>query len=118
MNSVANFVIRDEFLLVQVLVPWTTKAAMQIIDETKVEAISHNRRRILCDLTLWDRPDNEMTRYWSGKYLALHLGFPYKVAAFTVPQVITKFAENVAVNRAANFRVFPEEEAALQWLLG
>lgn len=114
---VARFIVRDEFLLVQALVPWTTKAAMQIIDEAKVEAISHNRQRILCDLTIWDRSDNEMTRYWSGKYLALDLGFPYKVAAFTVPQVITKFAENVAVNRAANFRVFPEEEAALQWLL-
>lgn len=118
MNRVANFIVREDFLLVEVLVPRTTKAAMQIIDETKVEALAHNRRRILCDLNLWTKPDNEMTRYWSGKYLALHLGFPYKVAAFTVPQVITKFAENVAVNRVANFRVFPEEQEAIQWLLG
>jgi len=64
MDPVANFIVREEFLLVQVVVPWTTKAAMQIIDETKREALAHNRRRILCDLNLWTKPDNEMTRYW------------------------------------------------------
>jgi hypothetical protein len=117
MKTAAHFFDREDYLLVQVVVPWTTPAAKQIIDETKKEAIARNYRRILFDLTLWAKPDDEMTRYSSGEYLALHLGPPFKIAAFTVPQVITKFGENVAVNRAANFRIFPDEAAAIQWLL-
>jgi len=117
MKIVAQFFDREGFLLVQVVVPWTTPAARRIIDETKREATARDHRRILFDLTLWEKPDSEMTRYWSGEYLAHYLGFPFKIAAFTVPQVITKFGENVAVNRAANFRIFPDEEAAIQWLL-
>ena len=117
MKTAANFLVREDFLLVQVLVPWTTPAARRIIDATKREATARNHRRILFDLTLLEKPDREMTRYWSGEYLARQLGFPFKIAAYTAPQLITKFGEDVAVNRFANFRVFPDEAAAIQWLL-
>ena len=42
---------------------------------------------------------------------------PFRVAALGKPENVDHFAETVAVNRGAHFKVFTEEAAALEWLL-
>ncbi len=105
------------YLLIKVSAPWTVEAARQVIDEAKMEATKREYRRILFDLTQWSRPDSEMTRFYSGEYLAKVLAFHFKVAAFALPAAINKFGENTAVNRGARFRIFPDEASAVRWLL-
>ena len=104
------------YLSVRVLVPWTFENAKALIDFIKREASARGYRRILLDLTFWEKPSQELTRFRSGEYLALQLKSPFKVAAFAHPQAINKFGENAAVNRAADFRIFPDERSAVEWL--
>ena len=73
--------------------------------------------RILFDLTKWSKPDSEMTRFYTGKYLAETLAYHFKTAAFTQPEAINKFGENTAVNRGARFRIFTDETSAIKWLM-
>jgi hypothetical protein len=108
---------RGAYLYVRVLVPWTTENAKRVIDEARSEAEAGGFHRILFDLTFWSRPYTEMTRFLTGEYLAQRLGGPYKTAAFSNPEWINRFGENVAVNRGADFRVFPDEQSAVDWLL-
>lgn len=114
----AEYTDEEVYLRVKVTIPWTTENAKKCIDETKAEAIKRGRTCILFDLSYWTQPDNELTRFWSGEHLAKVLQAPFKIAAFGAPNAINKFAENTAVNRGALFRVFPDEQAAIQWLMG
>jgi hypothetical protein len=117
MDKLVEFFDRDAYLLARVLVPWTTETAKKIIDLTKSEATARAYHRIIFDLTFWEKPDSELTRFWSGEYLARQLGYPFKVSAFANPSNINKFAETTALNRGADFRVFGDEKSAVEWLL-
>lgn len=117
MNRLAEFSIRDGYLVVKVPAPWTIQTAQQVIDETRREAERQSIARVLFDLTQWAKPDTEFTRFRSGEYLAKVLPPPFKIAAYGNANAITKFGENTAVNRGAWFRVFPDEEAAIRWLV-
>ena len=105
------------YLRVKATVPWNTGNAKHLIDETLSEATKRGHTRILFDLSCWTRPDSELTRYFSGEYLARMLSSPFVVSAFSAPEAINGFGENAAVNRGALFRVFPDERAAIQWLM-
>jgi hypothetical protein len=104
-------------LYVKVYGQWTLKAMKQTIDEIKTEADSRGSTRLLLDMRELPRPDSEMTRFWSGDYLAKVLPPPFKVAAFANPEDINKFGENAAANRNAWFQIFSEEQPALRWLM-
>jgi len=112
-----EFINEDGYLLIIAGVPWTTEAAKQMIDEAKMEAAKREYRRILFDLTQWAKPDSEMTRFYSGKYLAEAMGYSLKVAAFALPEEINAFGETTAVNRGALFRIFPDKTPAIEWLM-
>jgi len=58
-----------------------------------------------------------MTRFFSGEYLAAAFKPQYKLSAFANSSIINRFTENTAVNRGTNFRVFPNKDEALRWLL-
>lgn len=93
--------------------------ARQFINDIHQVAIEKGYKRILLDLTQWQEPDSEMTRFWSGTYLAELFGYSgIKIAAFALAEFITGFGETAAINRGAFFRIFPEESLAIQWLLG
>jgi len=117
MNRLTEYFNRDGYLLVKVAAPWTAQTAKQAIDETKVEVTKHNFIHVLFDLTQWDKPDSEFTRFLSGKYLAQVFPPPFKIAAYASPNAINKFGENAAVNRGAWYRIFPDEQSAIQWLM-
>ncbi|HEX2965075.1 MAG TPA: hypothetical protein VHO84_04790 [Syntrophorhabdaceae bacterium] len=97
--------------------PWNDDGAKQLLDETKCEALKRDQNRIFFDFSCWTQPESEMTRFRAGEYLAKVLPKPFKIAAFTGRSSITKFGEDVAVNRGANFRVFTDEQTAIEWLM-
>jgi hypothetical protein len=105
------------YLFVKVSGQWTVTDMKQAIDEIRTEADRQGSKRLLLDMCELPRPGSEMTRFWSGGYLAKVLPPPFKVAAFANPEDINKFGENAAVNRAALFQIFSEERAALRWLM-
>ncbi len=105
-----------EYLLVEVRGEWTEAATQQALYAIKAEADRLGSQRLLLDLRGLSRPATEMVRFWSGRYLAQILPYPFKVAAFAKPELINKFGETVAVNRGAWFQVFPDEQRAVQWL--
>ena len=117
MSTTTELLYRHDYLLVKVIVPWTKENAIQAIDEAKTEATRQGYKRILFDLTKWSGPDSEMTRFYSGEYLARTLAYRFKTAAFAPPESINKFGENTAVNRGAWFRIFPDEASAINWLM-
>lgn len=116
MEISTEFTVEDGFLRVVVRGPWTTQNARHVIDETRRELDATQASRILFDLRDWLRPDSDMTRFLSGEYLAERMPVGVKMAAFTTPEAINKFGENAAVNRRAWFRIFPDENSALEWL--
>jgi hypothetical protein len=117
MNAEVEYFEHDGYLLVRVGAPWTQNTAISAIDGAKSEAGKRGYNRIVFDLTKWVKPDMEITRFVSGEYLAKALRAPFKVAAYAAPEVINKFGENAAVNRGAIFRIFSDENAAIQWLM-
>jgi hypothetical protein len=90
----------EAFLFVEDVVPWTMEAAKQIIDETKAAAIARSYPRSLFDLTLWERPDGD-DAVLVGEESDLAARVPIQDRGFHSPQVISKFGERAAINRAA-----------------
>ena len=113
----AEYFDRKGYLLVKVNVPWTIEAALQLLDETKKEALNREYHLILFDLTQWSSPGSEMVRFYTGEHLAKVLNHPFKVAAFAEEKNINHFGEVVAINRGAFFRIFADEQSAIQWLM-
>ena len=117
MNRLTEYSNQNGYLLVKVAAPWTPQTAKQAIDEIKIEAAKRNYNRLLLDLTQWDKPETEFTRFQSGEYLAKVFRPPFKVAAYAISSAINKFGETTAVNRGAVLRIFPDEQLAILWLM-
>jgi hypothetical protein len=117
MKASAEYFDKSGYLLIKVLVSWTEANATQVIDEAHDEATKGGHVRLLFDLRNWLAPDMELTRFFSGLHLARALDPPFKVAAFGFPEAITRFGEDAAVNRGAQFRIFSDEQSALRWLM-
>ncbi|MGD0584611.1 MAG: hypothetical protein ABSA86_02395 [Oryzomonas sp.] len=111
-----QFHIHPEYLLVKMCGEWTTPAMRQALNEIKTEADHQGFKHLLFDMCELSRPDSEMTRFWSGEYVAQVLPPPFKVAVFANPELVNKFGEDTAVNRGAIFKVFSDEQEALRWL--
>ena len=62
-------------------------------------------------------PRAELDRFFAGQHIAEVWRPPLKVAAVMLPEGITRFAENTAVNRGANFIVMADAAEAVEWLL-
>jgi hypothetical protein len=107
----------EEYVRITAEPPWTTGNALAIIERAKEEARRIDIQRILFDVRRWERPATEMVRYDTGVHLAKLLASPYRVAALGQKEHVNYFAEDVAVNRGASFRVFTDEMSALEWLL-
>jgi hypothetical protein len=105
------------YLLVVVNGEWTTENIKQKLDEVKCEADDRKTHRLFLDLRLLKMPVYEFTRFQSAEYLARVFIPPFKIASLMLPENITLFAENVAVNRGANLKVFSDERQAIGWLI-
>ena len=117
MSEATVFFNRDGYLLAKITLPWTAQNAIQAFDEIKEEVSKQHYKFLLIDFTKWEKPDEEFTRYKTGVYFANIFHAPLKVAGYTKVSAINKFGENTAVNRGAQFRIFGDEQNAIQWLL-
>ena len=110
---------RDEYLFVRAAGDWTTEGVKQLVDEIADEANARGYNRILLDILALSAPKSDMHRYVIGEYAATRWRRPnlLKVACVYRPELITKFAENTAVNRGGHICVESTVEAALDWLL-
>ena len=88
----------------------------QVMDQLKAEADRTGCRRAILDLTAAQGTTSDMDRYFLGEHAALIFGAQLKVAVVFRAEGITKFGENVAVNRGAQLTVVPTERDALKWL--
>ena len=95
---------------------WTNESARKIIDQIRIESERRRFEKVLVDLTELSSPEKELTRFISGELIAKILGFSRKVAAFANPKQINRFAETLAVNRGASFKIFENKFAEILWL--
>jgi len=104
------------YLLVEATGQWTSAEAELKLDETKHEADAKHLNQILLDLRRLRMPTSDFIRFLGGKYLAHLFRPPFRLAALARREDITRFAETVALNRGASFRVFSDEQQAVDWL--
>ena len=104
------------FLIIRAFGKWVLEDVKREMDNVRDEANRRGLTRLFLDMREMLPPDGEMTRYYTGIYIATVWCPPFKVVALAKPEMINKFGENVAVNRGANFAVFSDEKTALEWL--
>ncbi len=95
----------------------TLETAKEQVDWIKAESDREGCHKFLLDVRRVDSRLSTMDRFFLGEYIAQVFRYQIKVAVIYREELITRFGENTAVNRGANFRVEATEEAALQWLL-
>jgi hypothetical protein len=98
-----------------------------LVSATDVQGLVHRVRResetaqcpnVLLDLTEAFAKKTLLDRFSMGVQAAEAWGSHIRVAVVFRTAEITKFFENVAVNRGAQVAVLPSKSAALKWLLG
>lgn len=97
--------------------PWEEFDTKQEIEALREETLKRGKTRLLLDVRNLGSPKDEKIRFTTGEHIAKFWRYPLKVAAFANAEQITGVPETVAVNRGAVFAVFPEEAAALEWLM-
>ncbi|MDD5152302.1 MAG: hypothetical protein PHC28_17805 [Flavobacterium sp.] len=116
MNISIEFNKTPKYLVAKVSGRWLTTDALESIEAIKNEANTQKINHILLDLQDLSLPDNEMTRFFSGEKISNAFDYSFKIAAYSQREKINRFAETVAVNRGANFKVFDCESDAINWL--
>lgn len=112
-----EFVLKETHIAAVVTGQWTTDRAKDGIEFIAEEARKHKVTRILIDLFKLTPPKGEMTRFYTGVHMAELWRYPLRVALIAPAEKYNRFAENVAVNRGANIKVFTDEQEAMNWLL-
>jgi len=112
-----SFKIEDDYLYAHVCGQWEIDTTQKALIEIQAKATEAKLTRILIDCLELSPPQSEMARYSAGETIATIFGPPYKVVVVIKAEIINKFAENVAINRGANFLVVDDLAVGLEWLL-
>ncbi|MEP6484306.1 MAG: hypothetical protein ABJB01_07645 [Rudaea sp.] len=86
------------------------------MDTLKAEAGANDCRLALLNLIAAQGRTTDIDKFYLGEYAASVFRGILKVAVVFPAESITKFGENVAVNRGAKLAVLATEEEALTWL--
>lgn len=116
MSILLEYKTSSGFLLVTFNGLWAKNDIEISVKEIGIEAEKQKTKRILLDLRGLSSPPSEMNRFYAGEILASVLG-KYKIAGFAQADKINRFAENVAVNRGAHFKMFVTEADSIDWLI-
>ena len=74
--------------------------------------------RVICDIReVKDMNPSDTDRFRIGTALAEAIGNKVSVAGVAAPEAINHFAELVANNRGANFKIFSSMDTARNWIL-
>ena len=117
MKIAVSYENKDGYCFVRISGEWNTDKLKEFIDGSIRHAEEYGWNSILIDGYELETPKTDFQRFLIGKYAAEAYGSRFRVALYFQPERITKFAENAAVNRGADFRVWGSKEEALQWLL-
>jgi len=109
---------RCRYLSCTIVGNWTIEGMQIILDLIKVEALKTEMTHILLNMNHVTLPSSEFIRYKTGVYASTLFSGTYKIAIYTVASNITRFGENVAVNRFLDLSVFDNESDAIGWLTG
>jgi hypothetical protein len=104
-----------KYIYVKISGAWSIHT-LKCLEDVKKEADEHAAKNILFDLVDMNIQSDSI-RFYSGLKVAEVFKANYRVAVFLQKERINKFAENVAVNRGANFKVLDSKDEALDWLL-
>jgi|WetSurMetagenome_2_1015567.scaffolds.fasta_scaffold97856_2 hypothetical protein len=105
------------YLHVKISGDFDVDAIGKLIGDDARKILQTKGNRLLIDATALLAPHTEFDRFLAGKLIADAFPHPVKVAAYARKEFINKFAEIVAVNRGANFRVFDNQADATEWLI-
>ena len=97
---------------------WEREEVTKGIRDVAEKALSAGQTRILLDIRELSSPGSELDRFLAGEAIAEFFSSPFKVVAVRSVDLMDKFAENVAVNRGANFMVLSDFDEAVRWLTG
>lgn len=88
----------------------------RLMEQLKLEADRAGCKQAIFNLIAAEGRTSDMDRYFLGERAAVIFGARLKVAVVFPAEGITKFGENVAVNRGTQLAVVASEDEAMQWL--
>jgi hypothetical protein len=88
----------------------------RVMDRLKKEAEAHHCKLALLNLIGARGYTSDIDKFYLGEYAAHLFRGKLKVAVVFPAEGITKFGENVAVNRGAQLAVLATEGEAMTWL--
>jgi hypothetical protein len=112
-----RYIERAGYLLAKVCGQWEFGEAKQEMEALRDEANKRGHTRILVDVRDMSPQKSDLTRFYTGEYIASIFPYPFRLAVIDEPEFIDRFVENVAVNRGAFFSTFSQEEGAIAWLM-
>jgi hypothetical protein len=89
---------------------------IRAMEQLKADADRAGCTRAIFNLINAQGRTSDMDRYFLGERAAAIFGARLKVAVVFPAEGITKFGENVAVNRGTKLAVVPSEDEAMKWL--
>jgi hypothetical protein len=110
--------IREEsgYLLFNVAGEWELESLKELADLVAREAKKRGYVNILADLSNLTGTASISDRFKLGKYVVPVIG-NLRIGVISQSEYISKFGENIVVNRGATAGVFSNRENGLQWLL-
>jgi hypothetical protein len=118
MKTNIEFEIKAGFLMVYVSGEWNKMEIINFIPVIRDKCKEQNKDRVLVDLhKITASVIQEMDRFYIGEALSKIIGSKIKIAALWEEKYINRFAETVALNRGARFKVFSDPDKAEKWLL-
>ena len=88
----------------------------RVMDALLLAAQQHGCKCAVLNLIEAQGHTSDIDKFYLGEYAARVFGGKLKVAVVFPAKGITKFGENVAVNRGAKLAVLPTEQDAMRWL--
>lgn len=104
------------YLLVEISEEYSLKLIIEIIHEIMERGEKENINKALVDIRNMQGNPSILDRYKIGLEISKIWGKKIQGASVGKKNLINYVAENVAVNRGANFKVFTEIQSALEWL--
>jgi hypothetical protein len=115
-DTLYTFENRGTYLLVEITEPISVKLLLSAIQEMADFCQRENLNKVLIDMRTVQEEISIIDRYTLGVNVAKVLGSKITIAVVAPDALITRVAENAAVNRYGKLKVFSDIQKALEWL--
>lgn len=107
---------RGDYLFVEITEPITVKVLISAIQEMADFCQREKLNKVLVDMRTVHEAISIIDRYTLGVNVAKVIGSKITIAVVAPDAMITRVAENAAVNRYGKLKAFSDMEKALEWL--